>query len=790
MSAPGPPADSPRPTARARAGLLPEWGLLALVLLALVAWLVASASLRRVDHLVHDQAMRWRALAPSQDIAIIAIDDASIAAIGRWPWRRALHAQVLRAVSAQAPRAVALDILFGEPDADYPGDDLLLARAITLAGNVVLPVARRGGPVLGGTADVPLARLREAAAQLGHVQVEVDEDGAVRRFFAREGPAEGPWPHVSQALRCAAGESHPACRGNAAAADGPWTRSERRGITFTAGRPAFPTHSYVDVLKGQLAPDALRGKFVLVGATATGLGDMFAAPGATRAGRVAGVQLLAHALHGALAGAPVRRVGLAADLAFNLLPVALALLALVRLGPLAGLWCCALLALAAVLVATLAAPWGGWELSVAPALAGLALSYPLWSWRRLSAAARFLQAQMQALERQMPLAEAPPDLSRGYGDALEERIVAVEGASERLRRLHYFVSESLHHLPLPALVCADDGRVLLANTAAERHFAQPNDILVGQPAHGLLRPLADPRTGRPIVDDTAWSLRHAPPRQEGRDAQGRDVLVLCQHHGLDGRNVHIVTLVDLTAIRHAQRQRDQALDFISHDIRGPAVSILTLLEMHRELDAGAGVPHLLQRIERHAQASLALAQGFLQLARAQSDDFQPVVFDLAQVLHAAMDQAHETAHAKDVRLVLDTPAGHAPTPVPIEGMPDLVRRAIANVLGNAVKFSPQGGTVRCAVQRHGDRWGVAIHDAGPGIAPDVRDRMFEPFQQQPAPDSAGESRAEGVGLGLAFVDVVMRRHGGGVEVDSAPGQGARFVLWFPACRTGLSAGRD
>src|SRR5690606_29953706 len=132
---------------------------------------------------------------------------------------------------------------------------------------------------------------------------------------------------------------------------------------------------------------------------------------------------------------------------FNLPPVALALLGMAMLGPLAGLLACILLTLAVLAAMALAPALTGWQLTGTPALAGIALAYPLWSWRRLSAATRFLQLQMQALQQQVPLPVTTPARVSLYSDALERRIATVEEASARLHRLHHFVSASLQHLP-------------------------------------------------------------------------------------------------------------------------------------------------------------------------------------------------------------------------------------------------------------------------------------------------------------------------------------------------------
>ena len=748
-----------------------EWLALSLLILGLVAWLCLAGGLRRIDHLVQDAGMRLYAQPAHPDIVIVAIDDRSIETIGRWPWRRALHAQLVEQITAQSPRALGLDILFGEEDADYPGDDLLLARALERNAHTVLPVARRGdGPA--SSADAPLPLLRRAAAQLGHVQLQLDEDGVARSLFEREGPQTAPWPHFSTAMLCAEGLARPGCLGNAAPASGPWIHEDLGILRFARGQPAFTTYSYLDVLKGQLPADALRGKHVIVGATATGLGDMFAAPMVTQAERIAGVEMIAHALNAELLHWRIQPAPKAWNMAFSLTPVALALLAIVLLGPLAGLIASATLLLATVVAAALAPALVGWQFAAAPALAGIAAVYPLWSWRRLSAAAHFLQLEIQALRSAglPPLPEEPiPLVPRG--DLLEQRIHAVEDATRRLRKLHHFVSDSLQHLPSPTFVCDAQGRVTLANQAALQYLPS-GQAPQGQGIAKILAGLVHPHTGKPLLPHDASHMAELPTQQEGRDAQGRHMLMLCKPFALEGSTIWLITLVDLTDMRRAQQQRDQALHFISHDIRAPGASILTLLEMRREFPEQLSQQDLLARIERHARSSLAMAQGFVQLASAQAHEYHGTPFDLAAALEESVDDAWASAQDHKVRLHV----GHLPDAAPVHGDRALICRAITNIVGNAIKFSPPGSTVQCALTLEAPYWVISVSDQGPGIAPEQQSHLFQPFKRLHEGSHPGIA---GVGLGLALVQTVVQRHGGQVQVRSSSGAGAEFRLLLP-----------
>jgi CHASE2 domain-containing sensor protein len=342
-----------------------EWLVLTLTLLALVMLLSPPQRLERINNLVQDLGLRLHQRSPQPNIAIIAIDDASLAAIGRWPWRRALHAQLLNTVAQQQPRAIALDILFNEPDLDYPADDTLLARALAANGRTVLPVLQRNHSASDQAVqtDLPLPQLRDAAAALGHVHVALGNDGVVRHLFLQEGPRSAPWPHLSLALQCAAGTALPECLRTAASSSNianalpePWVQQQRERIAYAGSTVQWPTYSYIDVLRGQVPPDAFTGKYVLVGAVAVGLGDVFATPVNPSARLMPGIHIVAHTLDAQLADIHWRTAPGWLNATFNALPIAGALLGLLLLGPLAGL-----ALIAALLLATtglgLVAPW-------------------------------------------------------------------------------------------------------------------------------------------------------------------------------------------------------------------------------------------------------------------------------------------------------------------------------------------------------------------------------------------------------------------------------------------------
>ena len=753
-----------------------EWAVLAMALLGLVAWLSPPESLGRVNHLVQDAGLRLASRPAHPDIVIVVVDDRSIAAIGRWPWRRALHAELITRMSAQNPRVIGMDVLFNDADLDYPEDDLLLTDAIRRSGRVVLPVLRRGYGQADHQADLPWPAFAQAAASLGHVHVAPDTDGVVRSLYLREGPATAPWPHFSLAMQCVAQARQggaPCPAPPARATDGgPWVHADHTQIAYAGGPAPFTTYAYIDVLRGQVPADAFQGKYVLVGAAASGLGDMFATPVSQPSHLMPGVEVVAHVLDMRLSGQQIAPAPPLLNTLFNLLPVACALLALLLMGPFIALLTSAGLAIVTLLLSVALPWWVGLQFAPAAAFTGLVLAYPLWSWRRLSAAAHFLRREMENLQREglsMRLNKRPGD----SGDFLEKRINAVERASRQLRDLHHFVSESLQQLPSPSIVCDPEGRILLANMAARRHVG--GDIhasLQGQSVVELLADLVHTGTGQPLITAEHLRNRSLPEHSEGRDAQNRSLLVQCKPFTDLAQAGWLLTLVDLTDMRRALQQRDQALNFISHDIRAPNASILTLLEMQRVYPGRLSGEELMQRIERYAQASLGMAESFVQLASAQAQEYRMEPLDLAAMLAETADDLWALARERNVEVTVTS----APDTAPGLGDRSLLGRALANVINNAIKFSPEHGVVQCAIAGRGAHWVVSVRDQGPGIAPELQSQLFAPFQRL---HGSSHPSIGGVGLGLALVHTVVQRHGGALEVVSDTGRGAEFRLVLP-----------
>ncbi|WP_182343070.1 CHASE2 domain-containing protein [Comamonas koreensis] len=755
-----------------------EWLALSALLLGLVAWASLREQPRVINTFVQDITGWLSAPDPRDDIVIVAIDDASLQSVGRWPWSRAVHAQLIARIAAQHPKALGVDVLFSEPDRQHPDDDAQLAQAIAQAGNVVLPVDWRMANVDIG-AELPLASLRQAARQLGHVNVTVDDDGVIRRYFGAQGENTGPWPHFSIAMLCASGQSHPLCQGTRPPEPGEqWEQRSPEMFNFARGDRPYTLYSAEDVLAGRIPEDSFRGKYVLLGATASGLGDYFASPARPASRHIAGVELIAHALDSQLSDQHVHALPTGANLAVNLGAIVLALMAIALLGPMAGL--IAQIAAAALLLLLCLAlrSFAGLQLAPGAALVGLLVIYPIWSWRRLSAAARFLQQEMHNLRAALDTTSAPQRSGMLMDDFLERRIKAVETATDTLRQMHGFVRDTLRQIPSPTFVVDPLGMVSLHNAAAVRYLQN-----LGMPSQGLIA-IQSALSGMRIKDSgqvlsfaNAEQLRALPAECEVLDREEHAWLLLAEAFRAPAPAGWLLMLVDLTELHKAQQQRDQALRFISHDFRSPQSSIITLLEMYKEFPGQMSEAELHQKINRLAHQSLEMAESFVQLASAQSQAMQPQLLSLDVLLQEAVDDCWAKASEKKIQVrYLPGALEAAETDIACFGDRSLLQRCFVNLLSNAIKYSPSGTAVEASIADDGAYWRVEVRDQGFGMTQEQLNQLFQPFQRF---HHNSQPQISGIGLGLSFVQTVVLRHQGFVHVTSGVNEGSCFSLHLP-----------
>lgn len=753
MVSPSPSAASPR------SKLL--WLLISCLILALIALLSYKQTLTVADDLIQDFTIAVQQHPLSGRVIIVAIDDDSITTFGRWPWRRNLHAELVNRISEQHPAAIGLDILFSEPDLQHPEDDQRLANALMRSGMVTLPVIfSESGQVK--YVQTPITLLSQQAAGLGHVHLNIDNDGVVRSALMQQEVGSVRYPHFSLSLLQTAGHSP--------------TPPTTQLIAYAGKAGYFPRISYRDVIEGNIPDNIFRNKLVLIGATASGLGDQYATPVSGDGQLMPGVEILANIAESHLSNHSLTAATPWQDMILNLAFVSLALLGFMLLSPLAALLLSASLLIGLLLITCGMAVFFDILLAPSAGCLGLMLIYPLWSWHRLDTAARFLTAEFESFKRSFPMLSTSQQPA-AFTDFLDKRIHALHEATQQLQGMHRFISDSVNGLPDPTLVCDPDGIIRIANQAAAQYFGVNSaTTLLQQPLTPLLQDIQDNQTSLPVLN-TATIQARMEVEAEARDARQRDLLVKftpCQ----DSHEQHIgwiLSIIDVSRLWQAERDRDEAFRFIAHDIRAPLSSIISLVELHKlgpETTGNRIEDRWLDMIEKHADNALTLTADFVQLSRAKSGHYQLQDTELSNLLHEAVDDAWVLAYTRNISITLDEtlPEAYARVDRP------LFKRAIANLLSNAIKFSSDHATIFCSIHAEGDDWNISVRDSGIGIAPEAQAQLFQSFSRV---HQQSHPHIEGIGLGLAFVQAVAIRHQGKVRVTSIPGYGSTFSILLP-----------
>lgn len=880
---------------------------LAISLAGLAVLFTQGDWLWRWDNLLYDTQLSFWNRPASENIVIITIDDYSLSEIGHWPWPRSIHANLLNRLNKENPKAIGLDIIFSEADSYHPEQDVLLAQAIKNSRNVVLPIYMtkknsRSFPV----EAFPLPVLAQHAA-IGHVHIDLSDDGIARQVYLYQGIGEARWPHFALALLELANKSatEPAANAQADAENNKnfslpqWFRKQAMLIPFAGPPGHFQQISYTQVLNGQFQPGFFDKKIVLIGATAEGMGDILPTPFSGHSRAMPGVEINANILDALMNNIEITAIGKNIKTLFITLLALAPLVAFQYLKPRT-----ALLSLMFIMLSTVALSglllWV-FHLWLSPAIAILfqLITYPLWSWRKLEHAIRHLNQELNGLNQQrknlsihrhtsisrsisfirlfIPIngwvlvdeagrnikwhGSAPKkdkgDSNRtGWNmhkysawanlrynnnrcrlglsfqvdtmitadeqrlldqlllnlqesekdntpttDFLEEKIQQIQLAENNLLKLRQFIDDGLSHMSDGVIVCDTCGEILMSNKRASWYLmGDDNDTLNNLSLQAVLNDLhlAGNATWTSLLQKVLVMRKRV--ITQAKHSSGRDLMVqISPLNSIAQLNDGLViNLSDIQLLTASEKRRDELLNFLTHDLRSPLSSTLALIELEKtKLEASklkenrlrehkpgetkpidaksdyASYNKTLDKITFQTQKTLHLADQFLHLSRVKnSEDLLMYDIDFNTVVLNGIEQTWHLAKNKGIQIS----QSYAQEELWIRGEPDLLERAIVNLVSNAIKYSDNNTTIRVYVSTDDDNIYCHVIDEGYGISTDDLPNLFDLFKRV---QRSGEKRKLGIGLGLAFVDAVAKRHQGHVHVESTAGLGSDFCLTLP-----------
>ena len=728
-----------------------EWWLTTAVALALLALLVLGDLARPMGNVLYDHLMRLQGFRATQNIVIVAVDDRSLQELGGWPLQREQYTQLLKRLDDNCcrPKVMGLDLLFLDPSADDPA----LAEAIKQH-KAVLPLAFKVQEDNPSSLQAvgPVAPLNQAAT-LGHINLSFDTDGVIRGIHTHE---QG-WPHFALALHA---------KGENKNTTSPESGRYRR-FRMVDPRVGFPMISLVDALESSVSRTLLKDKYVLIGVTAPSLGDRYPTlySGKNNAS-TPGVAVLASVLNASLNNALIDEATPWTLFALTLIPLFVMLQSLVTLRPSQSLILAAVMIVSGIAASYALLTFADYWADPVPFVLIAVLLQPLWAWRRLEAIVNLVQDKAADL-RQFQPAERANAAVRPSREVVLQHAKLLDHAVASARSELDFLSVVIDEMPDAVLIFDAQEQLLLSNRKVQQLF-DPNLVSgchLTEFAKHLQLPLrAVSNAADATQDSTQQTVFQLGTRLGLRDFVLKTTLLRSPSRS----DLQLLILMDVTELRQSQTQRDRALQFLSHDMRTPIASILSLTRPTPE-HALEGTSR--EKIVGHAHTLLQMMDDFILTISAEASTYNVQSVLLDNLLQDSLEQVADLAEAKGIRLCDESDASN----IFVMANTRLLVRALVNLLFNAVKFAPTKSAIRiqsrCEHSLNTSNTQVTVTISNPVEAnTDAHD--WVPLML-------------GFGLGLDFVDNVIHKHQG-VIARNIPENGIATVQITLPCEISSS----
>jgi two-component system sensor histidine kinase PilS (NtrC family) len=345
----------------------------------------------------------------------------------------------------------------------------------------------------------------------------------------------------------------------------------------------------------------------------------------------------------------------------------------------------------------------------------------------------------------------------------DTRLRFTRGALESLQAVHENIIRSTSN---GLITTGLDGRITLVNPSAEKLLERTEQELLGEPVAPLFQ---DP------LPQSGTAIAHGEVRFVARNDFRKTFRILASELNVPDRGVvgQVYTLDDLTQIRRLEREvrmQDRLAAVgrlsaaIAHEVRNPLTSIAGSASLLAEMpDLNDDHRRLLQIVTRESERLNGIITDFLAYSRNKKFNFATV--NLIPGLEDTLTLLEHRMSAQNTGIKIER--RYATNEVVVIADGDRMKQVFWNFCENAVRAMKKGGTLTVSVEEHGGDWQLSFADTGPGMSPQMVEKIFEPFQSQ---------FEGGTGLGLAIVYQIVQAHEGKVFVRSRQDHGCTFVL--------------
>jgi len=322
----------------------------------------------------------------------------------------------------------------------------------------------------------------------------------------------------------------------------------------------------------------------------------------------------------------------------------------------------------------------------------------------------------------------------------------------------------VEHIEDGVIILDDESNLLLINPAARRAFGLwQDDAVKGKPVSEVL-----PHPDLKIL--LSENIKDLLPHSEVTFEDGRVLSAQCTPIPRIGV---AITMQDITYLKQIDRLKDEFVQTVSHDLRSPLTAILGYVDLlDRVGPVNEQQREFIHRVQNSVVSITSLVNDLLELGRIEAGfDTQKEMVPLEGTIRYALETLAGQIADKKMNIHLNLPMD-----IPqMRGNPIRLRQMLDNLLGNAIKYTPEGGEITIGVEVQSDQVILRISDTGPGIPPADQPHIFEKFYRASnVPKGVG-----GSGLGLSIVKSIVDNHHGRIWVESLLGQGSAFTVVLP-----------
>ncbi len=422
------------------------------------------------------------------------------------------------------------------------------------------------------------------------------------------------------------------------------------------------------------------------------------------------------------------------------------------------------------------------ELGAIAAGAGLLFALAVrWMRRRMLSMAALKEAVLASTDINVPTSEL--QVAERFGseaiawNALLERL-ADHGASQAQGSSASTVTASAEErLALSVCSALWQGVVVIGEDLRARYANPAAAMLVGVNAEVLReKPITEFLDISGLLDESGKVRRGSIEIDRGQDASATQLRISVRL-GREGDS-SVLVIEDVTQQNAAEQARANFIAHATHELRTPLTNMRLYAETALSDDCDEAmlgtclnvINQEVRRLERVVSDMLSVSEMEAGALSIQEGDAR-----LDQLIDELRQEFEPQAQAKDITLNFTLP----PKLPVVKGDRDKLLQAFHNVLGNAIKYTPEGGEVSFEADWGDDSLSISVRDTGVGIGQDDRQRIFDRFFRT---DEVRSSGTQGTGLGLTLAKEIMLSHEGAIDVDSTPGKGSLFTMSLPGTR--------